>query len=98
MKPNYVLLSFRILLLVLMGFMARAAFADADQTTAPLGEFFDPDNAESINNVQSGGLAAKDAKKGKDLVSQGKYKDLLQEQFLKYQNSKVGLMNLIRKI
>lgn len=98
MKRNYVLLSCRIFLLVLMGFLARAAFAETDQTTAPLGEFFDPDNVESINNVQSGAQAAKDAKKGKDLVSQGKYKDLLQEQFLKYQNSKVGLMNLIHKI
>lgn len=98
MNRNYVLTAGRILLLVLFGFLARVAFAETDQTTAPLGEFFDPDNAENVNKVQSGAQTAKDAKKGKDLVSQGKYKDLLQEQFLKYQNSKVGLMNLIRKV
>lgn len=98
MKSNSVLLSCRIILLVLIAFLARSAFAEADQTTAPLGEFFDPDNVESINKVQSGAQAAKDAKRGKDLVSKGKYKDLLKEQFLKYQNSKVGLMNIIRKV
>jgi hypothetical protein len=81
-----------------MGFLAHAAWAETDQTTAPLGEFFDPDNLENIGKVQSGAQTARDAKRGKDLASQGKYKDLLQEQFLKYQNSKVGLMNIIRKV
>ncbi len=85
---------FSIIILLNYGF----GFSETDQTTAPLGQFFDPDNAENINKVQSGAQTAKDAKKGKDLVSQGKYKDLAADLFLKYQNSKVGLMTLIRKV
>ncbi len=72
--------------------------AETDQTAAPLGTFFDPDNLENIGKVQAGAQAAQDAKKGKDLIGKGNYKDLVLEQFQKYQNSKVGLMNLIRKV
>ncbi len=83
---------------VLVCLAIHLGFAETDQTAAPLGKFFDPDNLENIGTVQTGAQAAKDAKKGKELLAKGNYKDMVLEQFEKYQNSKVGLMSLIRKV
>ncbi|MDQ3003696.1 MAG: hypothetical protein M3Y08_20860 [Fibrobacterota bacterium] len=69
---------------------------EVDQTSAPLGQFFDPENLDNINTLQSGASAAKDTKKGADRIKSGKYKDAATDAFSKYQNSKVGLMNIIR--
>ena len=98
MNANPLILALRAALLVLLGILGRSTFAETDQTAAPIGEFFDPDNLENIGKVQSGAEAPRDAKRAKDLAGQGKYKDMALEQFQKYQNSKVGLMTLIRKI
>jgi hypothetical protein len=98
MKSNPFVLALRAALLVLLGILGHTAFAETDQTSAPIGEFIDPENLENIGKVQSGAEAARDAKRAKDLAGQGKYKDMAQAQFQKYQNSKVGLMTLIRKI
>ena len=84
------------LLLSLFGTLPRAQ--EVDQTTAPIGEFMDPDNLENISKVQGAAATAKDAKRGTDLVKEGKYKDMVTDQFSKYQNSKVGLMNIIRNV
>jgi hypothetical protein len=98
MKSNPFVLALRAALLVLLGILGHTAFAETDQTSAPIGEFIDPENLENIGKVQSGAEAARDAKRAKDLGGQGKYKDMAQAQFQKYQNSKVGLITLIRKI
>lgn len=98
MKPNPFILALRAALLVLLGLLGRSAFAETDQTSAPIGEFIDPENLENIGKVQSGAETARDAKRAKDLAGQGKYKDMVQAQFQKYQNSKVGLITVVRKI
>ncbi len=72
--------------------------AETDQTTAPLGKFFDPDNLEAANKAQTGAQSTHDAMQAKKLYDQGKYKDMLQATFQKYQNSKVGLMATLRKV
>lgn len=78
--------------------IARAQAQEVDQTSAPVGQFMDPENLENISKIQGAASTAKDAKKGTDLVKEGKYKDMVTDQFSKYQNSKVGLMNIIRNV
>ena len=78
--------------------LAIGALGETDQTTAPLGKFFDPDNLEAASKAQTGAQTTRDAMQAKKLYDQGKYKDMLQATFQKYQNSKVGLMATLRKV
>jgi hypothetical protein len=87
-------LAWAILPLLLLGF----AMAETDQTTAPVGKFFDPDNLEAANKAQTAAQSTREAMQAKKLYEAGKYKDMLQNAFLKYQNSKVGLMATLRKV
>ena len=87
-----------VLTLLALALVVRFGLAETDQTAAPVGKFFDPDNLENIGKVQSGAQTAHDGMQAKKLYDQGKYKDMLQNAFLKYQNSKVGLMTLLSKI
>jgi hypothetical protein len=75
-----------------------SAHGETDQTTAPLGKFLDPDNLEAINKAQTGAQTTREAMQQKKLYDQGKYKDMAQAAFQKYQNSKVGLMATLRKV
>jgi len=90
----------RVGLSLIAGFIlicgGRTAAQEVDQTSAPLGQFFDPDNLDNINKLQGAASAAKDTKKGVELAKDGKYKDVAVDAFSKYQNSKVGLMNIIQ--
>jgi hypothetical protein len=83
-----------ILPLLLLGL----ANSETDQTTAPVGKFFDPDNLEAVNKAQTGAQTTREAMQAKKLYDAGKYKDMLQNAFQKYQNSKVGLMATLRKV
>src|SRR6476620_9302880 len=87
-------LALTFLPLLLMGL----AIAETDQTTAPVGKFLDPDNLEAANKAQTAAQSTREAMQAKKLYDAGKYKDMLQNAFLKYQNSKVGLMATLRKV
>ena len=89
---NFIVLS---LVWVCLAFGSGIA-QEVDQTSAPVGQFFDPDNLENLGKMQSAAQTARDAQKGKELIKKGKYKEVVTDQFSKYQNSKVGLMNIIR--
>ena len=53
MNANPFILALRAALLVLLGILGRSTFAETDQTAAPIGEFFDPDNLENIGKVRN---------------------------------------------
>ena len=89
-------LRFALCLALIAAAAGRAAAQETDQTSAPLGQFFDPDNLDNINKLQGAASTAKDTKKGIDLAKDGKYKDVAVDAFSKYQNSKVGLMNILQ--
>lgn len=84
--------------LLALVFVFRFVVAETDQTAAPIGKFFDPDNLESINKAQSGAQSAQEAMRAKKLYDQGKFKDMAQDLFSKYQNSKVGLMTHLSRV
>ena len=86
------------LVTVLVLVPACMVIAETDQTTAPLGKFFDPDNLEAANKAQTGAQTTREVMQAKKLYEQGKYKDMLQATFQKYQNSKAGLMATLRKV
>lgn len=95
MNPLYRIMVFGLAVALAL---AKGAHGETDQTTAPLGKFFDPDNLEAASKAQTGAQTTRDAMQAKKLYDQGKYKDMLQATFQKYQNSKVGLMATLRKV
>lgn len=79
-------------------FFTSLAFGETDQTTAPIGKFFDPDNLEAASKAQDGAKTAREVMNQKKLFDAGKYKNMATDLFSKYQNSKVGLMTTLRKV
>src|SRR6185369_2118806 len=99
MKQTITRLRLRVLSLAILPLLFLAlAYGETDQTTAPVGKFFDPDNLEAANKAQTAAQSTREAMQAKKLYDAGKYKDMLQNAFLKYQNSKVGLMATLRKV
>ncbi len=91
-------MAFLVITVAMAFVLATRVQGETDQTSAPVGNFFDPDNLENLNKAQTGASTAREGMKQKKLYDAGKYKDMLQSAFLTYQNSKVGLMTLIRKV